>query len=367
MSHTPDAIVQISPKVFISYAWENEEIKQWVKKLATELRNNGVDAKLDQWEVVPGDQMPMFMEKSVTENNYVLLICTERYKYKSENRIGGVGYEGDIMTAEVLQMANHRKFIPILRSGDMNVSIPGWLRGKLFIDFTNPLHYENSFENLLSTLLNRREAAPALGRIPERFQEAIAEIVEQQQEREDEQVVLKSIVLDAAENVSQKASKQKPFLEADLVWHGSSRSPRGYSNKNPTELDENGRLITVIGAGVKPIIFWELSWRFDLQIHNNSTDPAFNIQIESIGDAHFAELEKLRPVNNLQPYEQLTLKATFYDAVEDVHTIADQILSFKIPEKLEGLVLKITYLDEDRSSHITLVKIEKNQITNSKG
>ena len=32
MDNTTDAIIQISPKVFISYAWENEEIKHWVKK-----------------------------------------------------------------------------------------------------------------------------------------------------------------------------------------------------------------------------------------------------------------------------------------------------------------------------------------------
>ena len=52
-----------NPKAFISYAWESDEIKKWVKKLATELINNGIDAKLDQWEVVPGDQMPHFMER----------------------------------------------------------------------------------------------------------------------------------------------------------------------------------------------------------------------------------------------------------------------------------------------------------------
>lgn len=53
-----------NPKVFISYAWESEALKDWVRNLAIELRNKGVDAKLDQWEVVPGDQLPHFMEIS---------------------------------------------------------------------------------------------------------------------------------------------------------------------------------------------------------------------------------------------------------------------------------------------------------------
>ena len=126
-----------NPKAFISYAWESDEIKIWVKELATELRNDGIDAKLDQWEVVPGDQMPHFMESSVRENDYVLIICTPKYKSKSENRIGGVGYEGDIMTAEVLQNSNHRKFIPILKSGTKDISIPSWLQGKYYVDLSN--------------------------------------------------------------------------------------------------------------------------------------------------------------------------------------------------------------------------------------
>ena len=152
-----------NPKAFISYAWESEEAKIWVKELAIELRNNGIDAKLDQWEVVPGDQMPHFMEKSVRENDYVLIICTPKYKTKSENRIGGVGYEGDIMTAEVLQNSNHRKFIPILKSGTKESSIPSWLQGKYYVDLSNDKHYENNFSDLTTTLLNDRETAPKLG------------------------------------------------------------------------------------------------------------------------------------------------------------------------------------------------------------
>lgn len=152
-----------NPRTFISYAWESEEIKKWVKELATELRNDGIDAKLDQWEVVPGDQMPHFMEKSVRENDYVLIICTPKYKSKSENRIGGVGYEGDIMTAEVLQNSNHRKFIPILKSGTKETSIPSWLQGKYYVDLSNENHYENNYSDLTTTLLNNRETAPELG------------------------------------------------------------------------------------------------------------------------------------------------------------------------------------------------------------
>jgi len=158
-----------NPTSFISYAWESDDLKKWVKDLATQLRDNGIDAKLDQWEVIPGDQMPYFMEKSVRENDFVLIICTPKYSTKSEERIGGVGYEGDIMSAEVLQNSNHRKFIPILKSGTKETSIPTWLKGKYFVDLSSDQHFANNFEDLLTTLLNVREKAPTLGTIQPKF------------------------------------------------------------------------------------------------------------------------------------------------------------------------------------------------------
>ncbi|MFN8357144.1 MAG: toll/interleukin-1 receptor domain-containing protein [Spirosomataceae bacterium] len=186
--------MQTNPKVFISYAWESDELKDWVKNLAIKLRNNGIDAKLDQWEVLPGDQMPYFMEKSVRENDYVLLICTPKYKTKSENRIGGVGYEGDIMTAEVLQNAKHRKFIPILQSGDKDNSVPSWLKGKYFIDLSNQTHFEKNFEDLLTTVFNIREVAPTIGQIPNKFQKQVVTNLEIQQP--EQEIRIKGIVVD---------------------------------------------------------------------------------------------------------------------------------------------------------------------------
>lgn len=184
-------------KTFISYAWESEETKIWVKELATDLRNDGIDAKLDQWEVVPGDKMPHFMEKSVRENDFVLIICTPKYKSKSENRIGGVGYEGDIMTAEVLQNSNHRKFIPILKSGTKETSIPSWLQGKYYVDLSNEKHYDNNYSDLTTTLLNDRETAPKLG-IPNtrRKIDLKNQETKSQSLAKDEPIKIKGIVID---------------------------------------------------------------------------------------------------------------------------------------------------------------------------
>jgi hypothetical protein len=41
------------PTAFISYSWDDEEHKAWVKQLAARLRGDGVDVALDQWDYSP--------------------------------------------------------------------------------------------------------------------------------------------------------------------------------------------------------------------------------------------------------------------------------------------------------------------------
>ena len=98
----------IHPTTFISYSWDDEDHKAWVRELATQLRADGVDARLDHWHAVPGDELPEFMEREIRNNDFVLIICTPKYKAKSDNRAGGVGYEGDIMIGEIFVKHNHR-------------------------------------------------------------------------------------------------------------------------------------------------------------------------------------------------------------------------------------------------------------------
>src|SRR4051794_29184670 len=113
-----------APEVFVSYSWDDADHKQWVADFAGRLRQDGVNAKIDQWELVPGDKLPQFMETAIRANDFVLLVCTPNYKAKADGRKGGVGYEGDIMTGEVLGKGNHRKYVPILRRGTRDAAIP---------------------------------------------------------------------------------------------------------------------------------------------------------------------------------------------------------------------------------------------------
>jgi hypothetical protein len=152
-------------KAFISYSWDNTDHKNWVCELATRLRKDGIDIILDQWHLVPGDQIPEFMERAVRESDFVLIVCTHKYKERSNNRQGGVGYEGDIMTSEVMNIRNQRKFIPILRQQSWNDSAPNWLLGKYYIDFSSSPYLQKNYDDLINTLLGTREKPPSVGTI----------------------------------------------------------------------------------------------------------------------------------------------------------------------------------------------------------
>jgi hypothetical protein len=154
----------IMRSAFISYSWDDEAHRDWVRTLAERLRADGVDVSIDRWAAVPGDQLTAFMEGVIRENQFVVIICTPRYKHRSDNREGGVGYEGDIMTAEIMTSRNHRKFIPVLRKGSWSEAAPSWLLGKYYINLSAEPYSERDYEDLVRTLLGIRETAPPVGK-----------------------------------------------------------------------------------------------------------------------------------------------------------------------------------------------------------
>jgi len=154
----------VMKSAFISYSWEDDAHRDWVRALAERLRADGVDVSIDRWAAVPGDQLTTFMEGAIRENQFVVIICTPRYKHRSDNREGGVGYEGDIMTAEIMTSQNHRKFIPVLRKGSWSEAAPSWLLGKYYINLSAEPYSERDYEDLVRTVLGIRETAPPVGK-----------------------------------------------------------------------------------------------------------------------------------------------------------------------------------------------------------
>lgn len=141
------------PRVFISYSHDSADHKKWVLDFATTLRNRGIDAVLDQWDLKPGDDLPHFMETQLDTADFAVMICTEKYVEKANAGEGGVGYEKMIMTSSLLSKIDSNKVIPIIRQLGSNKR-PTFLKSKLYIDFSKDDDVEYSLDELLRVLLN---------------------------------------------------------------------------------------------------------------------------------------------------------------------------------------------------------------------
>lgn len=157
----------MAPKVFISYSHDNEEHKNWVLQLATRLRSNGVDIVLDRWNLSLGQDLPAFMESGLSESQRVICVCSEEYVKKSNKKTGGVGYEKQIITAELLSDLNSKWVIPVIRNNSSDKKVPTFLNGRLYINFEDSSLYEAHYESLLRDLLNEPVLPiPELGENP---------------------------------------------------------------------------------------------------------------------------------------------------------------------------------------------------------
>lgn len=154
------------PRVFISYSWDSPEHKLWVAKLARDLYGLGVEVILDQWHAAPGQDLTEFMERNVQDSDRVLVICTEIYAQKAQNRQGGVAYEQMLVTGEMMRNVGTTKFIPIVRQTSQQRILPPWLAARLYIDLSDGAAYHAAVEDLARSLHNISVPIPPLGQPP---------------------------------------------------------------------------------------------------------------------------------------------------------------------------------------------------------
>lgn len=161
-----------SPKVLVSYSWDSKDHKDWVRELSERLRLNGVDVKLDQWHVQPGQSLTQFMEHEIVDCGHVLVICTPNYYEKSLKRKGGVGYEQQIISGHIAAGVERNKFIPVVREGEFEpgeeCAIPPHFLGIYAIDMRNDESMDQSVEVLLRTIFDQpAHPVPKIGKRPQ--------------------------------------------------------------------------------------------------------------------------------------------------------------------------------------------------------
>lgn len=125
------AIARKPLSIFISYARESDEHTRWVRNLADAIeRFAEFDVTFDQYDLHGGKDLLHFMDRGLACDRIVVVITPE-YVRKATRRIGGVGYESSVISADLLTDQLAARIVPVMRSGD---KVPRFLRTKLYVD-----------------------------------------------------------------------------------------------------------------------------------------------------------------------------------------------------------------------------------------
>lgn len=141
-------------------------------ELATALRNHGVDAVLDKWDLRPGQDKYVFMESMVTDPSVsrVLVICDRQYQEKANARTGGVGTESQIISQELYGKVQQTKFIPVVCEYDDEgrPCLPVFMKGLIYVDISTEDRYGEGLDELLRLIYDQpRHQKPSLGSRPD--------------------------------------------------------------------------------------------------------------------------------------------------------------------------------------------------------
>jgi hypothetical protein len=160
-----------SPKAFISYSWTSPAHCELIRSYAERLRNDGIDTILDQWDLSEGQDKYAFMEKMVTDESvtHVLVFSDKEYAEKADARKAGVGTESQIMSKEIYDKVDQKKFIPLVCEwkADGEPYLPAFFHARKWIDFSTPERVNENWEQLIRVLYGKPlHTKPALGKPP---------------------------------------------------------------------------------------------------------------------------------------------------------------------------------------------------------
>ncbi|HTC48453.1 MAG TPA: SEFIR domain-containing protein [Candidatus Aquilonibacter sp.] len=162
------------PRVFTSYSHDSPEHEAGVLALSDRLRDDGVDAILDQYESAPAEGWPFWMDHQIRDADFVLVVCSETYLRKIEDR--EEPRKGQGVVWELNTIFNHlysaklvsTKFIPVLLESASSDYIPLPLRGFTHYRVGTEPDYNKLYRRLTNQPLVSKRPLGKLKRLPAR-------------------------------------------------------------------------------------------------------------------------------------------------------------------------------------------------------
>jgi len=125
---------QTAPRLFISYSHDSREHEDRVRALADRLREDGIDAVIDQYDTTPPAGWPMWMDREIRKADFIALACTETYLRRVEGQESpgkgrGVLWEAKLIYSYLYEEDTlEQRFIPVLFQDGTPSCIPRPLR-----------------------------------------------------------------------------------------------------------------------------------------------------------------------------------------------------------------------------------------------
>lgn len=141
--------------VFISHA--SEDKARFVVPFATALRNKGIEAWLDQWEILPGDSLVEKLFEEGLKNAAAVVIVISKYS------VNKPWVREELNKAIVDKVAKKTKIIPILID---EVEVPEALKSTVWETVTDLSNIESALRRVINAIVDRREKPP-LGELPQ--------------------------------------------------------------------------------------------------------------------------------------------------------------------------------------------------------
>jgi len=167
MGMPPDPSQSRPTRVFISYSHDSREHEDRVLALADHLRQDGVDAIVDQYVPAPPEGWPMWMDRELQNADFILLVCTETYLRRVEGREQPGKGRGVLWEAKVIYTLAYetetaiQRFVPIVFE-DFDVSkIPTPLRALTHYQLSAADGYEGLYRHITN---QPRHRIPELGK-----------------------------------------------------------------------------------------------------------------------------------------------------------------------------------------------------------
>jgi len=160
-------------KTFISYSHDSQEHKRAVLAFAYQLREQGIDCNIDQYEESPDVGWITWMEDQIANSDYVLVVCSRGYAEKFNDRTTesgkGVKWEGAIITQALYDSAGkNRKFIPVLLYEDDKVYIPRTLKSFTYYNVLTRDGYEKLYRRLTKQPVIKKPPVGNVIKFPEK-------------------------------------------------------------------------------------------------------------------------------------------------------------------------------------------------------